>query len=191
MNREKFWNRLAKNYDDEVGEETIAITKRYLSRSDKVLDYGCARGAYALVLADEVKEIHGIDISPKMIELAKEKSKDIRFSVATIFDIDEKYDVVLAYNLLHLVENPANVIQKVDEVLNPGGRFISVTACMKENVLLRVMGFFIRGLRILSLNNFSGAELKKLISARFDIAETKHFEQHLILIAATKKTPQS
>ena len=73
MKKDKFWDLLAKNYDDEVGEQTTKLTKKYLRKNDTVLDYGCARGAYTIALAGDVKEIRGIDISPKMIELAKKK----------------------------------------------------------------------------------------------------------------------
>jgi 2-polyprenyl-3-methyl-5-hydroxy-6-metoxy-1,4-benzoquinol methylase len=188
MNKEKFWNRLAKNYDDEVGEQTIAITKKYLRKSDIVLDYGCARGAYTIVLADEVKEIRGIDISSKMIEIARTKSEDISFETATIFDIHEQYDVILAFNLLHLLEDAERVIQKIYEILQPGGRFISVTTCMKENILLRIAGTFMNLFGILHINKFTISGLRELVSRKFDIVETEVFTPHLILIVATKKT---
>lgn len=186
MKKDKFWNLIAKNYGDEVGEQTTKLTKKYLRKNDTVLDYGCARGAYTIALAGDVKEIRGIDISPKMIELAKIKSKDISFKKATIFDIDEKYDVVLAFNLLHLLEDTEKVIKKIDEILKPGGRFISATACMKENVLLRIFGFFISIFGIIYVRKFKISELKKLISTRFDIVEIKEFSPHDILIVAKK-----
>lgn len=187
MKKDKFWNWLAKNYDDEVGEETTKLTKKYLRKNAAVLDYGCARGAYTIALAGDVKEIRGIDISSKMIELAREKSNDISFKKAAIFDIDEKYDVVLAFNLLHLLENTERVIQKIDEILIPGGRFISVTTCMNEQVLLRIAGFFISLFGILYLRKFKVSELKKLISTRFNIVETKEFSPHHILIVGKKR----
>ena len=187
MKKEKFWNFLAKNYDDEVGEQTTEITKKYLTKNDTVLDYGCARGAYTLALAGEVKEIRGIDISPKMIELAREKSQDISFGKATIFEIDEKYDVVLAFNLQHLLEDAELVIQKIDEILKPGGRFISVTTCLKESVLLRIAGFIARILGILFIRRFTISELKKIVSAKFAIVETQNFSPYHILIVARKE----
>lgn len=186
MKKEKFWNFLAKNYDDEVGQKTAKITKSYLTKSDIVLDYGCARGAYTAALADEVKEIHGIDISPKMIELAKLKSPEIDFRTATIFDVAGKYDVILAFNLLHLLEDTEKVVQKIDESLNPGGRFISVTACMKESLILRIAAVFIGMVGLLHLRKFKISELKKMISNRFEIVETKTLGPHHILIVGRK-----
>ena len=185
--KEKFWNRLAGNYDDEVGEETVALTKKYLTKNDSVLDYGCARGAYTISLSNEVRAIRGIDISPKMIEIAREKSTDISFETATIFDVTETYDVVLAYNLMHLLEDTEKAIQKIDEIIKPGGRFISVTPCMKENVLLRIAGFFISTFGLLYVRKFKISELKELISVRFDIVETINFGPHHILIVAKKR----
>ena len=140
MKKEKFWNLLAKNYDDEVGEETAMLTKKYLRKSDTVLDYGCARGAYTIALAGEVKEIRGTE----------------------------------------------KVIQKIEEILKPSGRFISVTTCMKEGLLLRIAAFFIGLFGILHLRKLTTSELKKMISVRFDIVETKKFSPHHILIVAEK-----
>ena len=186
MKKDKFWNLIAKNYDDETGEQTTKLSIKYLRKSDTVLDYGCARGAYTIALAGYVKEIRGIDISPKMIELAKQKSNDISFEEATIFEINEKFDVVLAFNLLHLLEDTEGAIRKVDEILKPGGRFISATPCMKENTLLRIVGFFISIFGILHLRKFRISELQRLISTRLNIIETNKLSPHHILIVAKK-----
>ena len=186
MENEKFWDRLAKNYDDEVGNETVGITKKYLTKDDTVLDFGCAPGAYTLALAGEVREIRGIDISPKMIELAKEKSRDIIFKSASIYDIDEKYDVVLAFNLLHLLENAEKAIEKINEILNPGGRFISVTACMREQALLHIAGFFMKIFGMPYVRKFKISELQDMIGGKFEIVETKNFSRHLVMIVAKK-----
>ena len=187
MQKAKFWNWLAKNYDDEIGEQTTGITKKYLRKDDTVLDYGCARGAYTVAFVSDVKEIRGIDISSKMIELARIKSDDIDFDVATIFDINERYDVVLAFNILHLLEDTEKVIHKIDEILKPGGRFVSVTTCMKEQWLLRMAGFFTTLFGILYIRKLKVSELESLISTRFDIVETTKFSPHHILIVAKKK----
>lgn len=177
---------MAKNYDDEVGKDTVRITRKYLKETDVVLDYGCARGSYTNALAGDVKEIRGIDISPKMIELAREKYPGIPFESGSIHDVKEQYDVVLAYNLLHLVEDTEKVLGKIDEILKPGGRFISVTACLKEGIVLRLFGFFAVLFRIIYLRKFKISELKSLISSKFEIVETEKFTSHLVLIVAKK-----
>ena len=186
MDNAKFWDRLARNYDDEVGEETTAITRKYLRENDTVLDYGCARGSYTLALAGDVKEIRGVDISPEMIKRASAHSDSIRFDTGTIFDIDETFDVVLAFNILHLVEDTERVLEKIDQILKPGGRFVSVTTCMNAQLLLRIAAFFTRLFGVLYLRGFTTSELEDLISRRFEIAEVKKFTDHHILIVAKK-----
>ncbi len=75
-----FWDKLAKKYDkpesiDDVDKyESIGIIKTYLNKSDIVMDFGCATGTISSSLAGSVKEMHGIDISPKMIRIAKKRA---------------------------------------------------------------------------------------------------------------------
>jgi 2-polyprenyl-3-methyl-5-hydroxy-6-metoxy-1,4-benzoquinol methylase len=44
----------------------------------------------------------------------------------------ESYDVILALNMLHTVPNPQDVMQRINEILNPDGLFISVTTCLGQ-----------------------------------------------------------
>ena len=78
MNKsEKFWDGRVDSYDKQGQKprttpiKAVEITKPYLEKSNIVLDYGCATGTRTNILADNVKEIWGIDISSKMIEEAK------------------------------------------------------------------------------------------------------------------------
>ena len=71
MNKtEKFWDKVSNKFDkrsqkiDQTEIKTLENTKKYLNVNDIVLDYGCAIGTMAIEIADNVKKIHGIDISP-------------------------------------------------------------------------------------------------------------------------------
>jgi 2-polyprenyl-3-methyl-5-hydroxy-6-metoxy-1,4-benzoquinol methylase len=149
MNKpEKFWDRVAENYDkSESRFELIHIkvvenSKKYLNGSDIVLDYGCATGTKAFELAGHVKQIQGIDISSKMIEAAKRKAverkiENVDFVHATIFDeryTRESFDVILAFNILHTLKDNRQAMQRIIELLKPGGLFISITPCLKEKM---------------------------------------------------------
>lgn len=82
MKSESMWDRLANNWDTpgvSLGENDIRIiekTKKYLDASSIVLDYGCATGSIAIEIAGIVKEAQGIDISSKMIEIARRKADE-------------------------------------------------------------------------------------------------------------------
>lgn len=153
MKSEKMWNRLAKNWDTpgvSLGENDLKIiemAKKYLNPSSVVLDYGCATGSIALEIASRAKEVHGVDISVNMIGIAKSKAnergiKNTAFTKATIFEESlekESFDVILSLSILHLVEDSARVMDRVNQLLKPGGIFISATPCLGEKTFLSVL----------------------------------------------------
>ena len=161
MNKtEKFWDKVSKKFDkrsqkiDQTEIKTLENTKKHLDYSDIVLDYGCATGTMAIEIADNVKKIHGIDISTKMIDTAKRKAverkiKNIEFTKSTMFDerfMREAFDVILAFNILHFLEDTQKVIKRINELLKPGGLIISVTPCLGEkksfiNILIFLLVF--------------------------------------------------
>ena len=149
---EKFWDRLARRWDKptEESEQTdtkvVAKTRPYLKATDTVLDYGCAMGSVDLKLAAAVKAIHGIDISSTMIAGAREAADargatNVSFAKATIFDESlerESFEVVLAFNIFHLVEDVPKALLRIGELLKPDGSLISVTPCLGEKGTLPV-----------------------------------------------------
>lgn len=149
---EKFWDNASKNYDtteerfESIHSKVRDKTTEHLKSTDVGLDYGCGTGTKSCELASLVGEILAIDISAKMIELAKAKGaenriRNVRFQQTTIFDealAKDSFDVVMAFNMLHTVPNPHSVVKRINEVLKPGGRFISVTPCMAEKKSLLV-----------------------------------------------------
>jgi len=105
------------------------------------LDFGCATGIKTLELAGDVREIQGIDISPKMVAAAKRNAvkrevQNVNFAQATIFERrfeEEAFDVILAFGILHLLKNLPQALQRINELLKPGGWFISSTACIGDS----------------------------------------------------------
>jgi len=145
---EKFWDRVSKNYDkteerfEYIHHRSRENTQKFLKDSDCVLDYGCGTGTAACQFSALVKDVRAIDISSKMIKLAEEKAavakaQNVRFEQADIFDSefsDETYDVILAFNMLHTVPNPQDVVRRVNDLLKPDGLFISVTPCLRQKM---------------------------------------------------------
>ncbi len=197
MNKsEKFWDNVSKTYDkDEKRFEQIHIkvvenTKKHLNASDIVLDYGCATGTKTLKLASNVNKIQGIDISSKMIKTAKRKAvenkiENVDFAQATIFDEKykrESFDVILAFNILHALEDNQQAIQRVTELLKPEGLFISTTPCLKEEMTFLTkfkLSFYLllikMGLVPNILTRLKISELKDLITnGNFQIIETEN-----------------
>ena len=65
-----------------------------------VLDVGCGTGGHALILSSRGYKVTGVDISSKMIDIAKEKGKgrNIRFIQADLqkLNLGKKFDTVVA-----------------------------------------------------------------------------------------------
>ena len=192
---QKFWDKQAKRYDaserqfDPVYKDLITKTRKYLKIDDNVLDFGCATGTKTIQLAKGTKHIHGLDISTEMINEAIKKKdkaniKNISFSQGTIYNNDfEKasFDNIIAYGIIHLLEDKEKVIQRIYELLKPGGFFISTIACFKDkmafkNSLVFKASLFIKRLGILPLhlNMFSTNDVKELIdNHNFQIIEAE------------------
>jgi ubiquinone/menaquinone biosynthesis C-methylase UbiE len=143
----KFWNRIAKNYAQQDDSEnnlnyklTIEKTIKQLNQEDVLLDFACGPGTAAIDLADHVKKISAIDISDKMIEIAgvraqAESVQNIEFYVSDIFDSrlnDKSFNVITAFNILHLIDDLDNSLMRIQDLLKAGGLFISLTDSGKE-----------------------------------------------------------
>jgi len=192
-----FWDKQAKRFDDSqkqfepASQELIARTKEYLNANDNVLDYGCATGTKTIELADRVKHIHGLDFSAEMIsEATKKKDKvnvtNVSFSQGTIFNDDlEKasFDKIIAYSIIHLLEDSEKVIQRIHELLKPGGLLISETACFKDKMDFKTRLEFTTyrfmkrlGIFPLHLNMFKISDVEQLINRQnFNVVKAEIF----------------
>jgi len=99
----------------------------------RVLDLACGTGVLALELARLGHTVHGIDSSPGMIRIAREKGAGVPGVTFVIGDMREfrtaqRYDVVTctydALNYIRRLPEVKRVIGNVAGALEPGGLFI-------------------------------------------------------------------
>ena len=211
MNKsEKFWDKASKNYDkteerfEYIHRKSRENTKKYLKSSNVVLDYGCGTGTASCEFSNQVKEIHAIDISSKMIGIAKKKAvarkvENVHFEKTDIFDKrykNESFDMILAFNMLHTVSNPQDVMQRINELLKDEGLFISVTPCLRQRMsflvniqiqLVRVLCKF--GIIPIPIRRLKSSELDDLIaSVDFQTIESENiYKGASSYFLATKK----
>ena len=189
----KFWDKRAQKYDDDIAKhdavymQTAESTKSLLSTSDVVLDLGCASGEFSLEIAPRVQRVRGIDTSPKMIAIATEKASErsadnVTFSPTDLFDrsLDgHGYTVVLAFNVLHLVEDVSAVLGRINRLLPTGALLISQTPCLGERgPLFRWLVGFAQKVKIAPpILSLSIHELEReTAGAGFEIAESKEWD---------------
>ena len=144
----KFWDRKAEGYakspvaNEDAYQQKLKATQQYLQPAMNVLEFGCGTGSTALVHAPFVAQYHAIDVSPNMIAIAKGKLaqtsiENLQFSTAALEDYpvdDESLDAVLGLSILHLMNDWQAIIQRVYNMLKPGGFFISNTACLGDQM---------------------------------------------------------
>jgi len=189
-----FWDKRSKKYDDNIKkhnslyEKTIDSTKSLLTNSGVVLDFGCASGEMSLDIAPHVQQVHGIDLSVKMIELANQKARErkidnVSFSQIDIFDqslASHSFSTIIAFSIFHLVDDAPKVLTKLNDLLAPGGLLISQTPCLGER------SWFFKSLISLvcklgvapPIRSLTIVELESLVSSsNFEISETKIFDE--------------
>ncbi len=99
-------------------------------KDKSVLDAACGPGKYAEILISEGATVTGFDISPRMIELAKERNKNTGFffvqDLATPFETLSKnsYDVIVCALAMHYIEDWNSTIQEFYRVLKDDGQLI-------------------------------------------------------------------
>jgi len=142
----RFWDRIAPKYAadpiaDLAGyEATLQRVQGLLSNRHDVLEIGCGTGSTALRLAPFTRSLLATDVSSQMIAIAHQRlaaqpSPPLRFAVADAEAAalgQGAYDAVLAFNVLHLMNDLDEALKQVVQVLRPGGLLISKTACIAE-----------------------------------------------------------
>lgn len=106
-----------------------------------ILDAGCGTGALLTLFHNDYPNVNytGIDLSSKMIEVAKRKNlSNVIFIHGDCenlpFDACE-FDVVICSQSFHHYPNPDNFIASVQRVLKPGGRLILRDMTAKQPLL--------------------------------------------------------
>jgi 2-polyprenyl-3-methyl-5-hydroxy-6-metoxy-1,4-benzoquinol methylase len=137
----KFWDRQAKKINTESSKETeqlIGKSQQYLKAIDIVMDFGCGTGASTRGIAKYVKAIYGVDYSEEMIRVAKSNAsnpKNVSFLATTIDDAQFSkgtFDVVVAYNVFHLLDDIDGIMPRIAELLKPNGILISNTPVIEK-----------------------------------------------------------
>ncbi len=128
------YDQITHRWDDDVFNTENGIAQHKLAigfahNKGKALDVGCgSSGRFIELLLSEGYTPEGVDVSKKMLEIAQQKHRHVRFHHADICEwtIPDKYDFITAWDSLwHIPLNEqSNVIAKLISSLNDQGIFI-------------------------------------------------------------------
>ena len=174
---EKFFDKVSRRSKPEPNQtasKVIGLSKELLEKDSYILDFGCGSGAITNKLAGDVRAIDAIDISSGMLEFAETQAENssidnINYIQTSIFDErfkDGQFDAILAFNVLHYIEEMPKLIDRIEALLKPNGLFISSTACLREKRSLvgYLMLFLVKTGMIPRMYFYKRSELEALIT---------------------------
>ncbi|AYA38097.1 class I SAM-dependent methyltransferase [Hymenobacter oligotrophus] len=98
-----------------------------LAPTASILEIGCSGGPLMLRMRDKgFSNLTGIDISPRAIALAQQRglpSTSVMDAAHLDFE-DEKFDLIIASDVLEHIEDEAQALREWHRVLKPGGRLL-------------------------------------------------------------------
>ncbi|MBD2784938.1 class I SAM-dependent methyltransferase [Xenorhabdus sp. DI] len=129
-----------------------------------VLDLACGYGYFGRELRNRgASKVIGIDISEKMVKLAKEKSTqhgdDLEFYVRNVCNMESfgKFDIVVAawlFNNAESSEDLETMFRVITNNLKPSGRLIAYT--VEPDFQLSMGNFDIYGVNVLNEESWNG-----------------------------------
>ncbi len=109
-------------------KEQVAEVCKTLAKQLNVLDLGCGTGLVGESIFEFTTTIHGIDLSEKMLDFARERNVyDQLFTedyLIAIKAMKEVYDLVTASDVLNYQGDLEETFYRVNEILEQGGEFM-------------------------------------------------------------------
>lgn len=138
-----YWNREAATFDEEADHglrDPIVyaawqnlLTEHLPASTAKILDIGCGTGTISLLLSRLGYHVSGIDLSPEMIALAKQKAERANQQIEfVVMDAARaqlgagQFDVIICRHLLWALPELKAVLARWAQLLKPNGTLILI-----------------------------------------------------------------
>jgi len=170
-----FWDKISPLYDlfENVYNHKVYVgtgkkVAEFIESTDEVLECACGTGAITVCIAEKCKRLIATDFASGMLKQAARKCRrfsNVSFKRADITSIkckDDRFDKVVAGNVIHLLPDPGKALAELERVVKPGGKIIIPTYI---NMSKKSAGLAVKFVE------FLGADFKK----QFDIESYKSF----------------
>lgn len=135
-----FWDQVAGVYDGFIKLMNKGACTRLqdevaslLSPSDQVLECACGTGLLTTAMVPRCAHLTATDFSPQMLQQAAAKCRtfpNVTFQQGNILAIafpDNTFNVVVAANVIHLLDDPLQALRELHRVCRPGGLVVIPT----------------------------------------------------------------
>jgi ABC-2 type transport system ATP-binding protein len=131
----EFWSKVAEKYDGvvdlQIGGKTRSMVRERVVQEGplgRLVEFGCGTGFYTRVLASKADTVLATDISPAMLELAKQQVKmaNVTFQAEDCQHTSlpgAAYDAAFISLVIHFTE-PARTVAEMHRILRVGGTLI-------------------------------------------------------------------
>ncbi len=115
------------------------LLKQLPNKGNAVLDIGCGSGEFSRLLARRFDTVVALDLSPKTIEVAKQRSQhygNIDFQVGNILQWQfplEHFDAITSIATFHHL-SVENLLPNLKAALKPGGKLAILDLLEQENI---------------------------------------------------------
>jgi len=131
----RYWSKVARKYDYvvdlQIGGTTRSLIRERVAKEGglgALVEFGCGTGFYTRVLSEKAESVVATDISPGMLEVAKEeiKAETVKFQLEdcqkTSFP-DGAFDTAFMSLVIHFTD-PERTLAEMHRVLKRGGALI-------------------------------------------------------------------
>lgn len=127
----KDYNQIAEDFSktrEYISEEIKNLLLQYIMPGERVLDWGCGNGRFNEIFQNT--DYYGVDVSEKMIKIAKNKYPNAKFKVVDPLKLpfpNNFFDKIFSLAVFHHIPSEKFRLQFLEEgkrVLKPNGIFI-------------------------------------------------------------------
>ncbi len=143
------WERIRVLHAPDAQVESAIIRHIGQNPIGYLLDAGTGTGRMLEMLAAHVKYAVGVDVSPEMLAIARDRISHSAFQHCQVRQADtyrlpfpngsvlQGFDVVLFHQVLHFLDDPQAAVMEAARVLKPGGRVLIADFAPHELEFLR------------------------------------------------------
>lgn len=182
-----FFNMMAPDWDKEQirNEEVIKIIldKGAICEGASILDVACGTGVLFPDYISRGATVTGVDLSPEMVKIAKEKfpQAEVICADAQTHCFSKKFDAVMIYNAFPHFSHPERLMENLAGALKDGGRLTvahgmsaaEIEACHEGKA------------KSISLPLPTKEELAKIMTAHFDV-DVMISDEHMYMVSGIK-----
>ena len=139
------WERIRALHAPEKDVEAAIVNVMTAGKIDALLDAGTGTGRMLELLSPHAKRSVGVDVSPEMLAIARDRLLRENLTHAQVRLADTyrlpfaagSFDAVLFHQVLHYLDDPGAAVAEAARVLKPGGRLVIADFAPHELEFLR------------------------------------------------------